>query len=127
MAPDLAKPRFRLAQIAMMRGQYAAAADADSRGRNRAAGLDRQRPRYPGPLRRAGRFRQQRGAARDSSCRPIPTTAMRGSSWAAEWFLSGRTTKAADVFKRLNDPNRKPDVALAAFLDASNQAELQAG
>ena len=44
----------------------------------------------------------------------------------AEWFLSGRTTKAADVFKRLNDPNRKPDVALAAFLDASNQAELKA-
>ena len=44
----------------------------------------------------------------------------------AEWFLSGRTTKAADVFKRLNDPNRKPDVALAAFLDASNQTELKA-
>ena len=44
----------------------------------------------------------------------------------AEWFLSGRTTKAADVFRRLNDPNRKPDVALAAFLDASNQAELKA-
>lgn len=40
----------------------------------------------------------------------------------AEWFLSGRTAKAANVFKRLNDPARKPDIALAAFLDASNQA-----
>lgn len=40
----------------------------------------------------------------------------------AEWFLSGRTNKAVDVFKRLNDPNRKPDIALTAFLDASNQA-----
>jgi cytochrome c-type biogenesis protein CcmH/NrfG len=44
----------------------------------------------------------------------------------AEWFLSGRTNKAADVFRRLNDPNRKPDVALAAFLDASNQVGLRA-
>ena len=26
------------------------------------------------------------------------------------------------MFKRLNDPARKPDIALAAFLDASNQA-----
>ena len=39
----------------------------------------------------------------------------------AEWFLSGRTARAADVFLRLDDPNRKADIALAAFLDASNQ------
>ncbi len=45
----------------------------------------------------------------------------------AEWFLSGRTTKAANVFKRLDDPNRKPDGALAAFLEASNQGELKDG
>ena len=67
VAPDLAKPRFRLAQIAMMRGQYATAADAGSRGRNRAAGLDHQCSGHPGPLRRAGRFCQQRCATRDSS------------------------------------------------------------
>ncbi len=35
----------------------------------------------------------------------------------AEWFLSGRTRQAADVFRRLND--RRADPALAAFLDAS--------
>ena len=35
----------------------------------------------------------------------------------AEWFLSGRTRKAADVFLRLSD--RAPDPALAAFLAAT--------
>ena len=43
--------------------------------------------------------------------------------FGSQWFLSGRTDKAADVFKRLNDPKREPNIALAAFLDASNQAE----
>jgi cytochrome c-type biogenesis protein CcmH/NrfG len=37
----------------------------------------------------------------------------------AEWYLSGRTARAVDVFLRLNDPKRKPDVALAAFLEAT--------
>ena len=47
------------------------------------------------------------------------------------WLVLGRvvphrrTAKAADVFQRLNDPKRKPDVALAAFLDASNQINLK--
>ncbi len=35
----------------------------------------------------------------------------------AESYLSGRTKQAADVFQRLTD--RKPDEALAAFMDAS--------
>jgi cytochrome c-type biogenesis protein CcmH/NrfG len=35
----------------------------------------------------------------------------------AEWFLSGRTRRAADVFLRLTD--RQADPALAAFLEAS--------
>jgi len=39
----------------------------------------------------------------------------------AEWYLSGRTARAADVFLRLNDPKRKPDIALSAFLHATNQ------
>jgi cytochrome c-type biogenesis protein CcmH/NrfG len=39
----------------------------------------------------------------------------------AEWYLSGRTARAADVFLRLNDPKRKPDIALTAFLKATNQ------
>jgi hypothetical protein len=35
-----------------------------------------------------------------------------------EWYLSGRTQQAADAFRRLSD--RRPDGALAAFLDATN-------
>jgi cytochrome c-type biogenesis protein CcmH/NrfG len=35
----------------------------------------------------------------------------------AEWYLSGRSKLASDVFQRLND--RKPDEALATFMDAS--------
>jgi cytochrome c-type biogenesis protein CcmH/NrfG len=35
----------------------------------------------------------------------------------AQWYLSGRTLKAADIFLRLAD--RKPDATLAAFLDAT--------
>jgi cytochrome c-type biogenesis protein CcmH/NrfG len=38
----------------------------------------------------------------------------------AEWFLSGRTRRAADVFLRLTD--RKVDPALEAFLEASTPA-----
>lgn len=39
----------------------------------------------------------------------------------AEWYLSGRAARASDVFLRLNDPRRKPDIALSAFLQATNQ------
>jgi len=35
-----------------------------------------------------------------------------------EWYLSGRTQQAADAFRRLSD--RRPDQALAAFLDAAS-------
>ena len=35
----------------------------------------------------------------------------------AQWYFSGRTQQAADVFQRLTD--RRPDEALAAFLDAA--------
>ena len=38
----------------------------------------------------------------------------------AELFLSGQTHRAADIFLRLTD--RKPDPALAAFLDAATPA-----
>lgn len=37
----------------------------------------------------------------------------------AQLFLSRRESKAADVFLRLDEPRRKPDIALAAFLDAA--------
>jgi hypothetical protein len=44
----------------------------------------------------------------------------------AEWYLSGRSARAADVFQRLNDPTRRPDIALSAFLEATSQNDKEA-
>lgn len=41
----------------------------------------------------------------------------------AEWFLSGREGRAADVFARLDDPHRRHEPVLDAFLEATNQRE----
>ncbi len=109
----------------MVRGQYAAAADR----------LREAETAQPGWIINAPDIQALYGEPTDfaSNVAELETHLQANpddrDAWlvlGAEWFLSGRTTKAADVFKRLNDPNRKPDVALAAFLDASNQAELKA-
>ena len=125
VAPDVAKARFRLAQIAMMRGQYATAA----------ARIREAETAQPGWIINAPDIQALYGEPADfaNNVARLETHLQANpndrDAWlvlGAEWFLSGRTTKAADVFKRLSDPNRKPDVALAAFLDASNQADLRA-
>ena len=125
MAPDQAKPRFRLAQIAMMRGQYDSGGRADSRGGDRAARLDLNAPDIQALYAEPADFANN-VARLETHLQANPNDRDAWLVLGAEWFLSGRTTKAADVFKRLNDPNRKPDIALAAFLEASNQAELRA-
>jgi hypothetical protein len=120
-APDLAAPRVRLAQVALARSNYA---DAASRLRDAETA-------EPGWLITAPDIQALYGEpnefARTISRLEAHLQAHPGDrdAWlvlGAEWFLSGRTAKAADVFKRLNDPRRRPDVALAAFLDASNQS-----
>jgi tetratricopeptide (TPR) repeat protein len=122
IAPDLASPRVRLAQVAVARGNYTEAA-------SRLRDAETAEPRW---LVTAGDIQALYGEPGEFS-RTISRleTHLQAhpddrDAWlvlGAEWFLSGRTAKAADVFKRLNDPKRKPDVALAAFLDASNQAD----
>ena len=67
---DSAAPRVRLAQVALVREQYAEAAQPDSRGRGRSARLDRDRSRHSGHLRRASRFRAPPGPARVLSSDP---------------------------------------------------------
>jgi tetratricopeptide (TPR) repeat protein len=123
-APDLAAPRVRLAQVALVRGHY-----ADSANRFREA-----ETAQPGWLITAPDIQTIYGeptefahtmARLESHLQTHPDDRDAWLVLGAQWFLSARTTKAADVFKRLNDPNRKSDVALAAFLDASNQAELK--
>jgi hypothetical protein len=124
VAPDLAAPRVRLAQVALVRGHYA---DAANRFREAETA-------QPGWITTAADIQTIYGeptefahtlARLETHLQTHPDDRDAWLVLGAQWFLSGRTTKAADVFKRLNDPNRKSDVALAAFLDASNQAELK--
>jgi cytochrome c-type biogenesis protein CcmH/NrfG len=124
-APDLAKPRFRLAQVAMMRGQYDIAAARIREAETAQPGWIINAPDIQALYAEPGDFANN-VARLETHLQANPNDRDAWLVLGAEWFLSGRTTKAADVFKRLNDPNRKSDVALAAFLDASNQTELRA-
>lgn len=119
-APDLAAPHIRLAQIAIARANYTEAAD-----RFRQAEIAQ-----PGWLITASDIQSiyaepaafARTVSRlESHLQVHPDDRAAWLVLGAQWFLTGRTTKAADVFRRLNDPKRKSDVALSAFLDASNQ------
>jgi Tetratricopeptide repeat len=125
-APDLAKPRFRLAQIAMMRGQYDVAAARIREAETAQPGWILSAPDIQALYAEPGDFANNI-ARLETHLQANPDDRDAWLVLGAEWFLSGRTTKAANVFKRLDDPNRKPDGALAAFLEASNQGELKDG
>ena len=115
-----AAPRVRLSQIALVRGQFGEAAHH----------LREAQAAQPGWLVTArdiqaiyaepGDFAKQI-AKLESHLQANPGDRDAWFVLGAEWFLSGRTRKAADVFLRLTD--RKADAALAAFLDASQLAE----
>jgi hypothetical protein len=118
--PDLAAPHVRLGQVAMVRGHYAEAANQ----------LREAETAQPGWIVTAGDIQSLFGepaefarhlARLESYVQGHPDDRDAWLVLGAELFLTGRTTKAADVFKRLDDPRRRADVALAAFLDASNQ------
>jgi tetratricopeptide (TPR) repeat protein len=119
-APDLAAPRVRLAQVAIARGNYADAALRLREAETAEPGWIITAQDIQAIFGEPQEFTKQ--IARIES--HVQANPQDRDAWlvlGAEWFLSGRTAKAADVFKRLDDPARKRDVALAAFLDASNQ------
>ena len=119
-APDLAAPRVRLAQVAIARGNYAEAAIRLREAETAEPGWIVTAQDIQSIFGEPQEFTKQ--IARIES--HVQANPQDRDAWlvlGAEWFLSGRTAKAADVFKRLEDPARKSDVALAAFLDASNQ------
>jgi hypothetical protein len=121
-APDLAVPRVRLAQLALTRGNYTEAANRLRDAETVEPGWIITAPDIQAIFGEPTEF--SRTIARlESYLQVHPDDRDAWLVLGAEWFLTGRTAKAANVFKRLNDPKRKPDVALAAFLDASNQAE----
>jgi hypothetical protein len=123
-APDRAAPRVRLAQVALVRGHYDLAANRIREAETAEPGWLITAPDietlYAEPTDFANTL-----ARLESHLQIHPDDRDAWLVLGAEWFLSGRTAKAADVFKRLNDPNRKSDIALSAFLDASNQAAFK--
>jgi len=121
-APDLASPRVRLAQVALARGNYTDAAIRLREAETAEPGWIITAPDIQSIYGEPAEF--SRSLARlESHLQVHPDDRDAWLVLGAQWFLTGRTAKAADVFKRLNDPNHKPDIALAAFLDASNQAQ----
>ena len=119
-APDLAAPRVRLAVVAAMRANYADAATRLREAETVEPGWIINSQDIQAIFGEPTDFTKQ--LARVES--HVNTHPEDRDAWlvlGAEWFLSGRTAKAADVFKRLKDPDRKSDVALTAFLEASNQ------
>ncbi len=120
-APDRAAPHLRLAELAMVRGRYAEAAsrlrDAETAEPGWLAAVPDIESIYGEPE----KFLQQLSRL-ESFVQAHPDDRDAWLLLGAHWFLSGRTARAADVFLRLDDPNRKPDVALSAFLFASNHS-----
>lgn len=118
--PDSAAPRVRLAQIAIARERYHEAADR----------LREAETVQPGWIATARDVQAIYAEPADfAECITKLQSHLHAhpgdrDAWlvlGAQWFLSGRAGQAADVFHRLDDPHRRPDVALAAFLDATKQ------
>jgi len=120
--PNAAAPHVRLAQLALVRGQYGEAANQ----------LRDAQTAEPTWLIRAtdvqALFAEPTDFARhiaklESHLQANPNDRDAWLVLGAEWFLSGRTRKAADVFVRLSD--RQPDPLLSALLDAATPREAQ--
>jgi tetratricopeptide (TPR) repeat protein len=122
--PNRAAPFLRLAQIALARGNYLAAANRLRDAQTAQPGWIITAPDIQAIYGEPTEFARQI-ARLESYVQSHPEDRNAWLVLGAEWFLAGRTSKAVDVFTRLNDPRRKPDLALAAFLDASNQARAE--
>jgi tetratricopeptide (TPR) repeat protein len=117
--PHSAAPRVRLAQVAIVRGQYSEAAEqlraAQAAEPGWLAKANDIQTIYAEPADFAGQI-----AKLETHLQAQPNDREAWLVLGAEWYLSGRTQKAADVFLRLSD--RQPDTTLAAFLDATTPA-----
>ncbi len=121
-AGDLAAPYVRLAQLSLVRGNYTLAANRLREAETVQPGWLETAPDIQSIYGEPADFAHQISRL-ESHVQIHPDDRDAWLVLGAEWFLSGRTARAADVFLRLDDPNRKPDNALAAFLDASNQVK----
>jgi cytochrome c-type biogenesis protein CcmH/NrfG len=118
--PSAAAPLIRLAQIALVREQYAEAAQRIREAETAQPGWIITAPDVQGLYSEPEEF-ARRLSRLESHLQVHPEDRDAWLVLGAQWYLSGRTSRAADVFLRLDDPRRKPDVALAAFLQATHQ------
>lgn len=114
--PRRAEPRARLAQIALVKGEYTEAAnrlrEAEAAEPGWLATADDVQKLYPEPTAFADHI-----AKLETHLQARPEDRDGWLVLGSLWYLSGRTQKAADVFLRLTD--RKEDPTLKAFLAAS--------
>ncbi|WP_435019231.1 tetratricopeptide repeat protein [Tundrisphaera sp. TA3] len=115
--PGSATPLVRLAQVALVRGRYADAARFLREAVAAEPGFLLNAPDIQTLFAEPGDFAREL-AALETHLQTQPGDRDAWFVLGAEWYLSGRTQKAADAFRRLTD--RKPDLALAAFLDATS-------
>ena len=116
--PTNPTPHLHLSQVSIVRGDYKAAADH----LRTAVGVARDRgwllnaPDIQSIYAEPADFAKQL-AKLESHLQANPNDRDAWFVLGAQWYFSGRTQQSADVFQRLTD--RRPDEALAAFLDAS--------
>jgi hypothetical protein len=121
---DSAAPRLRLAQVALVREQYAEAANQIREAEAAQPGWIVTAPDIQAIYAEPADFARHL-ARLESHLQIHPEDRDAWLVLGAQFYLSGRTGRAADVFQRLNDPRRRPDAALTAFLDATNQHEAK--
>jgi tetratricopeptide (TPR) repeat protein len=118
--PTSAAPRVRLAQVALVRGDYSEAANRYREATIAEPGWLINAPDIQTIYGEPGDF-HRRIAELETHLQAHPRDRDAWLVLGAQWYLSGRSRKAADVFLRLTD--RKADPTLAAFLDASTPHE----
>ena len=114
--PNAAAPRVRMAQIALNRGQYAEAANQYREAMVAEPGWLIHAPDIQAIYGEPADFAKQI-AKLETHLQADPHDRDAWFVLGAQWYLSGQTRRAADVFLRLTD--RKADASLAAFLDAA--------
>ena len=114
--PNAAAPRIGLAQLALARGDYAEAAQHVREALTAQPGWLIHAPDISATYLEPADFAAEI-AKLESHLQAHPTDRDAWFVLGAQWYLSGQTRRAADVFLRLTD--RKADATLEAFLDAS--------
>jgi len=114
--PTAAAPRVRLAQVALARGQYTEAANRIREAMTTEPGWLINAPDIQSIYGEPSDFARLI-AKLESHVQAHPNDRDAWFLLGAQWYLSGQSRKASDVFLRLSD--RRGDPALTAFLDAS--------